>query len=622
MPFRWSLPAPGLLLQDLGRPGWAHLGVPPSGALDVDALRLANRLVGNESGAVGLEILLGGLGLIASRSVRVAVTGADALIEVDGRAGPWGESVSIAAGARLTVTALRGGIRSWLAVDGGILAGHDLGSGSTDTLTGLGPEPVAAGMTLRLGRRTSHTASATAVPRPPLGDVTRLGVRLGPRDDWLTADSVNALTADIYVVAADSDRVGLRLDAADGSTLHRSRVDELPSEGIVTGAVQVPSGGQPLIFLADHPVTGGYPVVAVVDRADLWMCAQLRPGDRIRFQTASSTASSTPSTPSAPSASRVGRLTLRPAQQRVVVPERSHRSGAGLRSLEANSDPAESRAPDPAVAELVVHDVDARHPSAALSGTDPGVRVRHRQGFVFGVLLVGEQVVLDPVGQGRDADAEEAHAARCVEVGKQRPRHAADGRRPIGRASERRRPGECREVVHPHLEGDRAAGQPRLREAFADAARMTVDDRCEQHRIDKIGVEGVLDRHRLRLAVGDDGSVVLGSGQAVEAGAVRRADDPAELVDAHRLELLDRVHADAPQPLGGCRPDAGDDRYLHRSQQVALRPGRDDHGAVGFLELAGDLRDELRRRDADRCRESAGDVGHGGLEVGGDLLET
>ncbi|HSS68027.1 MAG TPA: biotin-dependent carboxyltransferase family protein [Nocardioidaceae bacterium] len=283
---------PGLLLQDLGRPGWAHLGVPPSGALDVDALRLANRLVGNEPGAVGLEILLGGLGLVASRSVRVAVTGADALIEVDGRACPWGESVSIAAGCRLTVTAVSGGIRSWLAVDGGIVTGHDLGSGSTDTLTGLGPEPVRTGATLPLGPRVPRGSPASAVPRPPLRELTSLRVRLGPRADWLTAESLDALTARTYVVAADSDRVGLRLEAADGRALQRSRVDEFPSEGIVTGAVQVPSGGQPLIFLADHPVTGGYPVVAVVDRADRWICAQLRPGDRIRLQTASSASSS------------------------------------------------------------------------------------------------------------------------------------------------------------------------------------------------------------------------------------------------------------------------------------------------------------------------------------------
>jgi biotin-dependent carboxylase-like uncharacterized protein len=291
--------SPGLLVQDLGRPGWAHLGVPPSGALDPDALALANRLVGNEAGAAGLEVLLGGLSVVVSRSARMAVTGADAVIEVDGRPHPWGEPLSLAAGARLTVAAVRGGIRSWLAIDGGIVVGHELGSASTDTLTGLGPEPVVAGARLALGPRALAAQPASAVPRPAVAAVTRLRVTLGPRDDWLTEESVRALAAQTYAVAPDSDRVGVRLQSEDGSALRRSRDRELPSEGIVTGAVQVPGNGQPLVFLADHPVTGGYPVVAVVDRADLWICAQLRPGDRMQFQMVPGSASSSPSGSSA-----------------------------------------------------------------------------------------------------------------------------------------------------------------------------------------------------------------------------------------------------------------------------------------------------------------------------------
>jgi biotin-dependent carboxylase-like uncharacterized protein len=275
---------PGLLVEDLGRPRWAHLGVPPSGALDPDALRLANRLVGNDPGAAGLEVLLGGLSMVVSRSARVAVAGADASIDVDGRPQPWGEPVSVSAGATLSVSAVRNGLRCWLAVDGGIAGPVVLGSAATDTLTGLGPEPVLAGARLPLGPRRPAGAPASAVPRPAIGQVATLRVRLGPRADWLTSDGPTALTATPYVVAPASDRVGVRLQSGDGSALERSRADELPSEGIVTGAVQVPSSGQPLIFLADHPVTGGYPVVAVVDRADLWRCAQLRPGDTVRFQ--------------------------------------------------------------------------------------------------------------------------------------------------------------------------------------------------------------------------------------------------------------------------------------------------------------------------------------------------
>ena len=284
--------SPGLLVQDLGRPGWAHLGVPPSGALDSSALALANRLVGNDPGAAGLEVLLGGLSVVVSRSVRMAVTGADAVIEVGGRRHPWGEPLSLAAGARLTIASLRGGIRCWLAVDGGIVVDQALGSASTDTLTGLGPDPVAAGARLALGPRALAAPPASAVPRAPITGVTGLRVTLGPRDDWLTDESLRDLAARTYAVARDSDRVGVRLQSEDGSALERSRDTELASEGIVTGGLQVPGNGQPLVFLADHPVTGGYPVVAVVERADLWKCAQLRPGDRVRFQIAPASASS------------------------------------------------------------------------------------------------------------------------------------------------------------------------------------------------------------------------------------------------------------------------------------------------------------------------------------------
>jgi biotin-dependent carboxylase-like uncharacterized protein len=282
---------PGLLVEDLGRPGWAHLGVPPSGALDPDALRLANRLVGNGEAAVGLEVLLGGLSVVASRSARVAVTGADASIEVDGRPQPWGEPISLAAGATLTIAAVRGGLRSWLAIDGGIVAPRVLGSASTDTLTGLGPEPVRPGARLRLGRARPPAPPAAAVPRTTAGlveSVATLHVALGPRDDWLTPAATRAFLEQTFAVSSDSDRVGVRLEALDGMALERGRRhEELASEGIVTGAVQVPGSGQPLVFLADHPATGGYPVVAVVDRVDLWRCAQLRPGDRVRFQTTS-----------------------------------------------------------------------------------------------------------------------------------------------------------------------------------------------------------------------------------------------------------------------------------------------------------------------------------------------
>jgi biotin-dependent carboxylase-like uncharacterized protein len=275
----------GALVEDLGRPGWAHLGVPGSGALDPEALMLANRLVGNDPGDAGLEILLGGLTLAPTRSIRIAVTGADAPIDVDGRPCPWGEPVSVAAGARLTVGRARGGLRSWLAFDGGLALDLDLGSASTDTLTGLGPDPLAPGQRVPLGRRRQARGAGSAVPREPLEQPAALRVRMGPRDDWLTRASAAELTSRPYSVSSDCDRVGVRLDPVEGRRLERADPGvELPSEGIVIGGVQATADGRPLIFLADHPVTGGYPVVAVVERADLWKCAQLRPGDLVRLR--------------------------------------------------------------------------------------------------------------------------------------------------------------------------------------------------------------------------------------------------------------------------------------------------------------------------------------------------
>lgn len=270
-----------VLVQDLGRPGWAHLGVPPSGALDSVSLRLANRLVGNPEQAAGLEVLLGGMTLVAEGSVRVALTGGQLALRVDGRAVAWGSAVSVPAGSRVEVGRTAGGLRAWLAVAGGVDVPLVLGSRSADTLSGLGPEPVRTGDRLPIGPAPpAPQGAASAVPDPvPDGPVTLL-LHLGPRDDWFTSGSLEGLGNAELEVSPLSSRVAVRLI---GAPLVRRQAGELPSEGLVTGAVQVPGDGQPLVFLADRPTTGGYPVVGVVDQADLPRCAQLRPGDRVRF---------------------------------------------------------------------------------------------------------------------------------------------------------------------------------------------------------------------------------------------------------------------------------------------------------------------------------------------------
>lgn len=269
------------LVQDLGRPGYAHLGVPPSGALDTGALRLANRLAGNPESSAGIESMLGGLSVRATASCTVAVTGPPVQVRVDGRDVGSHAPVPLRAGQTLTIGVPASGLRCYLAVSGGIFVSEALGSRSRDVLSGIGPEPLAAGMVLPLGNVLGVPSGADVVaPRVPPAELV-VPVTRGPRDDWL-ADAT-ALSA-WWTVTPESNRVGLRLD---GPALHRAPAyaeSELPSEGVVTGAVQVPPSGLPVIFLADHPTTGGYPVAAVVRRSALDALAQARPGTRLRLR--------------------------------------------------------------------------------------------------------------------------------------------------------------------------------------------------------------------------------------------------------------------------------------------------------------------------------------------------
>ncbi len=265
-------------VQDRGRPGYAHLGVPRSGALDAPALHLANRLVGNPEQTAGLETTLTGLRFRVSHGVRLAVTGADCAVLVDGRPAAWGAALSVAGGAVVEIGPARSGLRSYLALAGGIEAAPVLGSRSTDLLSGLGPAPLGAGQVLPLGAAYGLAPAVEAV-RPPYGSVLR--VDLGPRTDWFTAAALAGLDGATYVVGAASNRIGLRLE---GPRLERNRRGELPTEPMVLGAVQVPPSGQPVVFLHDHPTTGGYPVIAVVRPEDLGVCAQARPGERLTLR--------------------------------------------------------------------------------------------------------------------------------------------------------------------------------------------------------------------------------------------------------------------------------------------------------------------------------------------------
>ncbi|GAA2445221.1 biotin-dependent carboxyltransferase family protein [Streptomyces mauvecolor] len=267
-------------VQDEGRHGHAHLGVPRSGALDLPASRLANRLVGNAIGAAVLETTLNGCAVRPRCAVTVAVTGAPCAVTLDGRPMAWGAPVRVPPGAVVEVGAATRGVRSYLAFAGGIAVEPVLGSRSTDLLSGLGPPPLRDGAVLPLGSPAAAYPHLDAAPAPGVPRELVLRVRPGPRADWFTADATAVLAAGRYRVSSASNRIGLR---TEGPALRRAVEGELPSEGMVLGAVQVPPDGRPVVFLADHPTTGGYPVIGVVPEPDLAAAAQAAPGTPLRF---------------------------------------------------------------------------------------------------------------------------------------------------------------------------------------------------------------------------------------------------------------------------------------------------------------------------------------------------
>ncbi|OUC98868.1 allophanate hydrolase [Streptosporangium minutum] len=351
------MPGPYATVQDLGRPGYGHLGVPRSGAADAPSLRLANRLVGNPEGAAGIELTFGGACLRFTSGAWAAVTGAPCPVELrtagppatglpatglpdtglpdtglrtgelpgtglpstelrtgelpstgfrtgelpstglpggagreglpPGGPGPRTRAVGpyapvwVPAGGELRVGTPPVGLRTYVAVRGGLDTPLVMGSRSTDSLSGLGPPPLRPGTVLPVGPTGALSAINVDAAPPTAAPPEVLRILPGPRDDWFVPGALAALCAGPYRVSQDSNRVGVRLE---GARLERVHDGELPSEGMVAGALQVPPDGLPIVFLADHPPTGGYPVIAVLVSADLAGAAQLRPGDRVRFR--------------------------------------------------------------------------------------------------------------------------------------------------------------------------------------------------------------------------------------------------------------------------------------------------------------------------------------------------
>lgn len=271
-------------IQDAGRPGWAHLGVPRAGAADQRSAALANRLVGNEQKAALLESTLSGPALRIGCDRRVAVTGARAAITVDGIPARAYTALTLRAGSEIRVASVDAGARVYVAFSGGLTVDPVMGSRSTDTLSGIGPPPLKPGDVLALGAPdgdglASSDSAGTTFPRP--GELISVAAVPGPRDDWIGKRGMETLAGAVFDVAPTSDRTGLRLSGAPVGIVRR---EELPSEGVVAGAIQVPPGGDPIVLLRNHPTTGGYPVAAVVTDDGIDALAQARPGVRVRFE--------------------------------------------------------------------------------------------------------------------------------------------------------------------------------------------------------------------------------------------------------------------------------------------------------------------------------------------------
>jgi biotin-dependent carboxylase-like uncharacterized protein len=273
---------PLTLVQDLGRVGFAAIGVGPSGAADRGAFRLGARLLAQPYTAAALEVTFGGLSVRARGQLQLALTGAPAPAAVQGRGVGYCGPFALADGQVLTLDTPAVGLRTYVSVRGGIDVPSVLGSRATDTLSGLGPAPLQSGDILPVGPPPAAFPEIDQAPTPAQsGETLVLRAMLGPRDDWLA--DVAALSATTWTISSQSDRVGIRLEG-EPLQRHTSRMSqELPSEGVVRGSIQVPPGGGPVIFLADHPVTGGYPVVAVLLDEAIDQAAQAVPGQQIRI---------------------------------------------------------------------------------------------------------------------------------------------------------------------------------------------------------------------------------------------------------------------------------------------------------------------------------------------------
>jgi antagonist of KipI len=278
---------PGLLttIQDIGRQHAVASGVPPGGAMDRFAHSAANLLVANDRSAATLECTLKGPHLLALQPCFIAVTGADFGPRINGEAAPMWTALSLNSGDELTFGSTRVGARAYISVAGGIAGDRWLGSISTNLMVGRGGmhgRALAAGDVISTGETWLTAVAGRSLAedlRPRYAEHT-LHAIAGPHFARLSPESRDALFSASFTVSHDSNRMGYRLDGP----LLEGAGEELLSFGLVAGAVQLPSGGQPILLMADHQTAGGYPVVVTLASASMPIAAQLAPGDEVCFE--------------------------------------------------------------------------------------------------------------------------------------------------------------------------------------------------------------------------------------------------------------------------------------------------------------------------------------------------
>lgn len=272
---------PLALIQDLGRVGLAHLGVTRSGAADRRSHTLANRLVANPDDRATIEVTLGGFSArVRGGDVDIAVTGADPSPKVGETMFGANSIQHVRDGEVISLGVPQSGLRSYVAVRGGIDVRPVVGSRSYDVLSAIGPLPLQPGDVLPVGEHSEEYPEVDQAPVAPISErIVELMVVPGPRDDWLT--DPDALVHTVWMASDRSDRVGMRLEGRP--LTHRNPGRQLRSEGATRGAIQVPPNGLPVILGPDHPVTGGYPVVGVIADEDIDKVAQVRPGQHVRL---------------------------------------------------------------------------------------------------------------------------------------------------------------------------------------------------------------------------------------------------------------------------------------------------------------------------------------------------